>query len=469
MAEVWLAEQITLGRKVALKLLRKELMADAGYVARFKREATAAAGLNHPNIVQVYLVGEQEGQHYIAQEYVQGATLRQLLKKKGPPEVPLALHIMRQVAAALQAAAEAGIVHRDIKPENIMINRKGEIKVADFGLARLQEAGAQGNHITQEGITMGTPLYMSPEQVQGEPLDPRSDIYSFGVTAYHMLAGRPPFEGPTAMSVAVKHLQGEAPPLAELRPDLPANLSQLVMKMMAREPAQRYQSAQAVLADLKKVSKSLRETDAQAAVALDNLEEATRPDGEGRPATATRGLASVVALIVGVGVASAGVGWWLRPRNPLDSPPAPSRDIARQASAREQYIHAMFLGDNEDAWRSVIDDWDEQADRVWIRQAQEQLTLLLLRHPDRWEAAEQMLDTLQTYERENRRYQAEALAGRAYLLARRGEHQRSRNLIQSQLDSRLGELPDAWLRLIVDAQSLNQQQEDRLRGGTARE
>ncbi len=319
MAEVWLAEQRTLRRKVALKLLRPDLMADSSHVVRFKREASAVAGLNHPNIVQIYLVGEHEGQHYIAQEYVQGATLRQLMKKKGPPDPTLALHIMRQVAAALQAAAEAGIVHRDIKPDNIMINRKGEIKVADFGLARLQQPSTGETHITQEGMTLGTPLYMSPEQIEGGPLDSRSDIYSFGVTAYHMLGGRPPYEGPTAMAVGVKHLRGEPVPLAELRPDLPPALCDLVMKMMAREPEQRYASPAALQADLRRLTKSLRGGDTSEPADLDTLASTGMNGGTRSPSRPARqGWLTALALMLCVGVASAGIGWWTRPRNPLD-------------------------------------------------------------------------------------------------------------------------------------------------------
>ena len=176
MAEVWLAEQTSLRRQVAVKILRPDFVADASYVKRFKHEATAAGSLNHPNIVQVYMVGEENGIHFIAQEYVQGRNLKEFITKKGPLEVPIALHILKQVAAALQVAATSGIVHRDIKPENVLLTKKGEAKVADFGLAQLSLHGEKVA-LTQVGVTMGTPLYMSPEQVNGKPLDARSDIY----------------------------------------------------------------------------------------------------------------------------------------------------------------------------------------------------------------------------------------------------------------------------------------------------
>ena len=226
MGQVYLAEQISLKRKVALKLLRADLAANPTALARFKAEAEAVAQATHANIVQVYAIGEVNGLNYMALEYVEGRNLRQFLEKKGPPEVMLALSIMRQVAAALQRASELGIIHRDIKPENILLTRKGEVKVADFGLSRIFGDDTQPLNLTQSGVTMGTPLYMSPEQVEGKPVDPRTDIYSFGVTCYHMLAGQPPFRGSSAFEVAIQHVQKQPKPLAEIRPDLPAGVVQ---------------------------------------------------------------------------------------------------------------------------------------------------------------------------------------------------------------------------------------------------
>src|SRR5262245_33498007 len=208
MADVYLAEQLSLKRQVAFKVLRSNLAGDEAYVRRFHHEAQAAASLVHANIVQIHEVGCVDGIHYIAQEYVQGQNLREWMARHGPPDLRMAMTIMRQVAAALHKAAGQGIVHRDIKPENIMLARTGEVKVADFGLARLSGDGAALN-LTQVGVTMGTPLYMSPEQVEGRPLDPRSDIYSFGVTCYQMLSGVTPFRGDTALSVALQHLKSQ--------------------------------------------------------------------------------------------------------------------------------------------------------------------------------------------------------------------------------------------------------------------
>jgi serine/threonine-protein kinase len=252
MGQVYLAEQRSLKRHVAVKLLKAELAAQASSLARFRQEAEAVACLNHANIVQVHTIGESDGLPYMVMEYVEGRNLRDYLARKGPPELPVALSIMRQVASALQRAAEGGFVHRDIKPDNILLTRKGEVKVADFGLSR-SLTGDQPLHLTQSGVTLGTPLYMSPEQVQGQPVDHRSDIYSFGVTCYHMLTGRPPFQGSHAFEVALQHVQGTPIPLTEARPDLPASLGQLVQRMMAKSPDDRPQNGREILRELAKL------------------------------------------------------------------------------------------------------------------------------------------------------------------------------------------------------------------------
>ena len=229
MAEVYLAEQISLGRQVAFKVLRASLATDATYVQRFDQEARAAAQLVHPNIVQIYEVGCVDGVHFIAQEYVQGVNLAEWLSRRGLPDVRRALGVMRQVAAALDRAAARGIVHRDIKPENIMLAANGEVKVADFGLARLYSQD-NANNLTQIGVTMGTPLYMSPEQVEGRALDPRSDIYALGVTSYQMFAGETPFRGDTALAIAVQHLKNLPERLENRRPSPSARAPPLAFR-----------------------------------------------------------------------------------------------------------------------------------------------------------------------------------------------------------------------------------------------
>src|SRR4051812_30295619 len=257
MGQVYLARQLSLKREVALKFLRTDLKDNVTALKRFQTEAHAVARLNHANIVHIYEIRERDGLWYMALEYVEGRNLRDYLARKGPPDLPVCLSIIRQVGSALQKAHEQGIVHRDVKPENILVTRKVEVKVTDFGLSRFFAADAQPVHLTQSGVTVGTPLYMSPEQVQGKPTDHRSDVYSFGVPCYHLLAGEPPFRGATAFDVAVKHVQEQPRPLAELRPDLPADLCAMVHKMMAKDPAERYQSVRDVLRDLAKVREGL--------------------------------------------------------------------------------------------------------------------------------------------------------------------------------------------------------------------
>jgi serine/threonine protein kinase len=250
MAEVYLAEQDSLRRQVAIKVLKPSLALHDIYVRRFHHEARAAAKLVHANIVQIYEVGCVEGVHFIAQEYVAGQNLKQLLARSGTLDARLAFVIMRQVAAALQKAADQGIVHRDIKPENIMLSPSGEVKVADFGLARVAQTGQQVD-LTQVGVTMGTPLYMSPEQITGGNVDPRSDLYSLGVTCYQMLSGRPPFEAETSLALAMQHLKHEPRRLEDLRPDLPPALCRIVHKLLAKDPAHRFARPADLLAELR--------------------------------------------------------------------------------------------------------------------------------------------------------------------------------------------------------------------------
>ena len=257
MGQVYLARQLSLKREVALKLLRDELNKNQTALLRFQAEAEAVAKLNHPNIVHIHQMGEAEGLRFMALEYVEGRNLRDHLARKGPPDLPVTLSIIRQVVLAIQQAHEQGIVHRDIKPENILVTRKVEVKVTDFGLSRYFAGETPALNLTQSGVTLGTPLYMSPEQVQGHAVDHRSDIYSLGVTCYHLLAGEPPFRGATAFDVALKHVQDQPQPLGELCPDLPADLCGMVHKMMAKSPDDRYSSAREILRDISKIRDGL--------------------------------------------------------------------------------------------------------------------------------------------------------------------------------------------------------------------
>jgi tRNA A-37 threonylcarbamoyl transferase component Bud32 len=255
MGDVYEADQTALQRRVALKVLREELVKDPAYLHRFQAEARTIARIQHPNIVSVITIGERSGTHFMAMEFVDGRNLRDHIARQGALEEKDAVAILKKTAAALQRAHEEGVVHRDVKPENILItrrapNRPSEVKVADFGLAR-RMAGEVS--VTQSGMTMGTPLYMSPEQIRGHTVDPRSDVYSLGVTAYHMLAGEPPYSGDSPMAVAIKHLQGNATPLQQVRNDLSPDLCRLIERMMSVRVEDRVASAADVLKELNRL------------------------------------------------------------------------------------------------------------------------------------------------------------------------------------------------------------------------
>lgn len=256
MADVYAARQLSLGRDVAFKVLRSEYARDKDYVERFRREARAAAKLNHPNIVQVYDVGSVDSVFYIAQELIDGGNLRERLEEHGAIGSEEAIEMLVGVASALELAAESGITHRDIKPENIMRSSRGAVKVADFGLARIQtDMSMTQTSLTQAGLTLGTPRYMSPEQVQGHAVDARSDLYSLGVTMYHLLAGRPPFEADDPLALALMQLQETPQPLdrarrtraADGQPDLPEWLIAVVSRLMNKSPQDRFQTPSELL------------------------------------------------------------------------------------------------------------------------------------------------------------------------------------------------------------------------------
>ena len=240
MSEVYLAFQNSLHRHVALKVLRADFVGSEEHEQRFLQEARSVASLIHPNIVQVYDVGKFDSTLYIAQEYVPGSNLNSFIQRRGALPVEEAVSILWQATSALQKAASIGLVHRDIKPDNLLLNPDGEFKVADFGLAR---ARGKNQNLTAVGVALGTPLYMSPEQVQGLTVDSRSDLYSLGATAYHMLSGRPPFSGDTALALAMQHIQAEPVGLDQLRPDLPDQLVEIVHRLLKKNPEDRFGSA----------------------------------------------------------------------------------------------------------------------------------------------------------------------------------------------------------------------------------
>ena len=239
MGDVYLAEQQSLGRQVAVKVLRGDRSLHPGAVERFSQEARAAAALVHGNIVQIHEVACVDGVHFLAEEYVAGPSLKAWLLARGPLDAIQAISVLSQVGSALVKSAQAGIVHRDIKPENLLVTPAGEVKVADFGLARVLEDDLE---LTQQGMALGTPLYMSPEQAAGRPVDVRSDLYSLGASVYHLLAGQPPFTGPTSLAVALAHQREQPMPLAAFRPELPAGLGRIVEQLLAKRPEERCES-----------------------------------------------------------------------------------------------------------------------------------------------------------------------------------------------------------------------------------
>src|SRR6478735_1778586 len=249
MAEVYLARDRELDRPVAVKILFAEFATDESFVARFRREAQSAANLNHPNIVGVYDWGKERGTYYIVMEYVDGRSLSEVLRAEGPLHPHRAAEVAADVAGALGFAHRNGVVHRDVKPGNVIITTTGQVKVADFGIARAIRDGAQEN-LTQTGSVMGTATYFSPEQAQGKAVDPRSDLYSLGVVLYEMVCGAPPFQGDSPVAIAYKHVQEAPPSLKSRKPDVPDGYDAITRKLLAKNPVNRYASAEDLRRDL---------------------------------------------------------------------------------------------------------------------------------------------------------------------------------------------------------------------------
>jgi eukaryotic-like serine/threonine-protein kinase len=238
MADVYLAEDQQLGRQVALKLLYRHLAEDAQFVERFRREASSAAGLQHPNIVGIFDRGEWDGTFYIAMEYVEGRTLKDVIRERGPAPAEAAVDVVLQILRALRYAHQRGIVHRDIKPQNVLIDEDGRVRVTDFGIAR---AGA--SDMTETGSVMGTAQYLSPEQAQGRAVDGRSDLYSTGIVLYELLTGRVPFDAESPVSVALKQVSEPPVPPRELNPEIPPALEAVVLRALEKDPARRFADA----------------------------------------------------------------------------------------------------------------------------------------------------------------------------------------------------------------------------------
>ena len=368
MANVYAARQTTLGRDVAIKVLRAELARDDDYVRRFRREARAAASLNHPHIVTVIAVGSTRNRDglvtpYIVQELIDGPDLKAELQRSGafpPDEVR---EVLLNVGAALSAASDRGIVHRDIKPENLMKTSSGLLKVADFGLARVS-VGSDSSvaSLTKVGLTLGTPRYMSPEQIQGRTVDVRSDLYSLGITAYHLLTGRPPFEADDPVALAVKHLHETPEPISKVRTattgrsdPIEADLTGVIMRLMAKDPGDRYATPADMMRDLgaspsqiggRVVSGATSSPQAAARLqtAMDQLTREKHARNKRRVWT---------AMIAASGLTIGGIAaWQLRPLSVAQR--LRPETVRQQDSVAEQYLTAMAR-DDVPGWKAVAE------------------------------------------------------------------------------------------------------------------
>jgi beta-lactam-binding protein with PASTA domain len=263
MADVYLAHDNILDRDVALKVMSTRYASDEEFVERFKREAQSAAALSHPNIVSIFDRGESEdGTYYIAMEYLPGGTLKDRIMSKGALPARTAAAVALQIAEALRAAHERGVIHRDIKPHNILITDSGDVKVTDFGIAR----AASSSTMTRTGSILGTAHYISPEQAMGEPVGPASDLYSLGVVLYEMLTGELPYDADTPLGIAMKHVNGRLSPPMEIDPSIPAGINAVTVRLLAKDPADRYASDAELIEDLERVAAGLEPANAPAEV-----------------------------------------------------------------------------------------------------------------------------------------------------------------------------------------------------------
>lgn len=494
-SDVFLAKQISLSRPVALKILKDELANDEKYVKRFLQEARAAARLEHPNIVRIYEVGELVDQEktkvgrkrvtktyrFIAQEYVGGLSLAQFLRRSGRTTVMQTFAALEQIASALKRAADLNLIHRDVKPENVLIDSNGVLKVVDFGLAHFAgstETSLATTTLTRTGVALGTPLYMSPEQARGQKLDPRSDIYSLGVTAYLMLTGTPPFHGETPLAVVLKHLNERPRPISELRPETPKALVDLVHSMLEKNPNDRPKSMDELL---DRLAEARREY-----AASQQTEEA--PTVEERPIDGSAGSVdfgdssnagffqtdaerdvfqsvlhatnlssewqtSVVRLdekrresvrfwsrrniLIGGALALAAFlvgGGALLLRNCVVAAQdvEPALTILKQNSVEEQYVFALQVG-TVDAWRSVGEYFPE--DKYWTSRAKRQLALAYVEEKN-VDEAERIFADITSSSGQSLRNDALGTVGSAWVAASRGDYAAAAATLSELNDSR---------------------------------
>ena len=327
MAVVYAGQDTVLGRPVAVKVLSSRYANDATFVERFRREAQSAAAMNHPNVVNVYDTGSDDGTHFIVMELVEGRTLRDVIADDGPLLPERAAEIAEAVAAALAFAHERGIVHRDVKPGNIMITPTGDVTVMDFGIARAMS----GDSLTQTATVLGTATYLSPEQAQGEPVDVRSDIYSLGVVLFEMLTATVPFDGESPVAVAYKHVREEAPRPSALNPDVPDPLERIVLKSLAKNPENRYASANDLRQDIARFLAG-RPVAATPLLPPDQTEVITRQARETMVMPATvdnpersglRTAALILLVVLALGALAAGL--WFLATNLIGDDPEPGQ------------------------------------------------------------------------------------------------------------------------------------------------
>jgi eukaryotic-like serine/threonine-protein kinase len=366
MGEVYLAQDERLKRRLAVKLLPRQFVADSARVERFAREARAVSALNHPNIVTVYDIGEANGAHFIAMEYVDGQTLREK-SHTGPLNVKEAVEIVMQIAAALSAAHEAGIVHRDIKPENIMLRRDGYVKVLDFGLAKLTEqprltgethASASDRAKTNPGAVLGTVRYMSPEQALGEEVDRRSDIFSLGVVLYELVTGVAPFKGFTTASLLDAIVHHQPLPLTQVRSDLPAELERIVNRMLEKDRDLRYQTAGDLRAVLKRLRRELDSSPSQIFTSSHSGQSVPLPSKDWRKMWWA--LAAVLAIVAIAGA------WWLMTRKAAVELTWSRAAASQLTSFTGAELFPAFSPDGKDFVyaRNVKDHWDIYQQRL---------------------------------------------------------------------------------------------------------
>jgi eukaryotic-like serine/threonine-protein kinase len=336
MADVWLAEDTELDRKVAIKILHDRFAQDKEFVERFRREAQSAAGLQHPNVISIFDRGEIDGTYFIAMEYVEGPQLKELVK--GGMGIKDAVDFVRQILSAARFAHRKGIVHRDLKPQNVLIDDEGRARVADFGIAR-----GESSDITGTGSVMGTAQYLSPEQAQGKETTPRSDIYSIGVILYEALTGRVPFHGDSAVAVALKQVSEAPKRPSAINPQVPPALDAVVMRALAKDPDQRFKDADAFLKALDAAEKAPdqprpEDTAAFAAVSPEG-ERTDRPEEEEPEEERDRGIGRWVAIAILVAAVAALVAFALTRPERVDVPDV----IGQPVSTAQERLDAEGL------------------------------------------------------------------------------------------------------------------------------